>query len=128
MNVKGFAHCGLYVPKLEETVQFYIDVFGAKNLGFFEISSRGCWLQIGEDILEVFQSSDLGTGCFKHIAIACDDVDGLYERALQFGAGAMIAPKDAVLELLEPAKVRLAFVTGINEEQIELFHIYGAND
>ena len=121
--VKGFAHCALYVPRLEETVQFYVDVFGAENMGYFQASSRGCWLRIGADILEIFQSEELGTGCFKHIAIACDDVDALYERALAFGGGALVAPKNAVLELTEPVKARLAFVTGINGEQIELFRI-----
>ena len=126
MNIKGFAHCALYVPKLEETVQFYVDVFSAVNLGYFEASTRGCWLRIGEDILEIFRSEDLGTGCFKHIAIACDDVDALYERALAFGGGELIAPKEAVLELLEPVKVRLAFVTGINGEEIELFCVHEA--
>ena len=124
--VKGFAHCALYVPKLEETVQFYTDVFGAKNLGFFQASTRGCWLQIGTDILEIFQSEQLGTGCFRHIAIACDDVDALYDRALAFGGGSMVEPKDALLELIDPVKARLAFVTGINGEEIELFHIYEA--
>ena len=126
MNIKGFAHCALYVPRLEETAQFYADVFGAVNLGYFEASTRGCWLRIGEDVLEIFQSEELGTGCFKHIAIACDDVDALYERALDFGGGELLAPKDAVLELLEPVKVRLAFVTGINGEEIELFCIHEA--
>lgn len=126
MNIKGFAHCALYVPRLEETVQFYEDVFGAENLGYFEASTRGCWLRIGEDILEIFYSEDLGTGSFKHIAIACDDVDALYERALAFGGGEMIAPKNAVLTLKEPVKARLAFVTGINGEEIELFHIQEA--
>ena len=122
--VKGFAHCALYVPRLEETVQFYIDVFNAENMGYFQVSSRGCWLKIGTDILEVFQSDDLGTGCFKHIAIACDDVDALFDRALAFGGGSLIEPKDTVLELRDPMRVRLAFVTGINGEQIELFHVY----
>lgn len=122
--VKGFAHCALYVPRLEETVQFYVDVFGAENLGYFQASTRGCWLQIGSDILEIFQSEDLGIGCFKHIAIACDDVDALYERALAFGGSALVEPKDAVLELTAPVKARLAFVKGINEEQIELFQVY----
>ena len=121
MNIKGFAHCALYTSRLEETVRFYTEVFGARNLGYFQASTRGCWLQLGEDILEVFESDDLGCGCFKHIAIACDDVDGLYTHALACGAGPVVAPKDAVLALQEPVKARLAFVSGINGEEIELF-------
>lgn len=124
--VKGIAHCALYVPRLEETVRFYMDVFGAKNLGFFQASTRGCWLQLGEDILEIFESAALGDGCFKHIALACEDVDALYSRAIAFGGASLVAPKEALLELNEPVHVRLAFVTGINGEQIELFCVHGA--
>ena len=123
--VKGFAHCALYVPELEKTAQFYMDVFGAKNLGYFQASARGCWLQIGEDILEIFQSEKLGDGCFKHIALTCEDVDAIYDRAIAFGGAPLVAPKEAVLELNQPVSVRLAFVTGINGEQIELFCIHG---
>ena len=124
--VKGFAHCALYVPGLEETVQFYTDVFGAKNLGYFQASTRGCWLQLGEDILEIFESEKLGDGCFKHIALACEDVDALYARAIAFGGASLVEPKEAVLELNEPVHARLAFGSGINGEQIELFCIHGA--
>jgi len=119
--VKGIAHCALYVSRMEETVQYYINVFGAENLGYFQASSRGCWLKLGEDVLEIFHSDDLGTGCFKHIAIACDDVDSLYNRALEYGGTSLVEPKNAVIGLKDPVNVRLAFVTGINGEQIELF-------
>lgn len=126
MNVNGFAHCALYTSRLEETVRFYETVFGAENLGCFQASTRGCWLQLGKDILEVFESGDLGTGCFKHIAIACDDVDAYYQRALDFGGSALVAPKEAVLALKQSVKARLAFVAGINGEEIELFCVHEA--
>lgn len=124
--VKGIAHCALYVSGLEETVRFYEAVFGAENLGFFQASSRGCWLRLGEDILEIFQSENLGTGCFKHIAIACDDVDAMFARAIQYGGAPLVEPKEAVLELNETVKARLAFVTGVSGEQIELFCVHEA--
>ena len=120
MKVKGFAHSALYTSKLEETAAFYSEVFGAENLGFFQASARGCWLKLGTDILEVFQGEDLGTGCFKHIAIACDDVDALFEHAISCGGGAMMQPKNITLALKQPVQARIAFVTGINGEQIEL--------
>ena len=121
MTVKGFAHCALYTPRLEEAVKFYEEVFGARNLGYFQASTRGCWLQLGEDILEIFQSEELGTGCFKHIAIACDDVDGLYAKAIGYGCESLVEPKDAALALTDPVDVRLAFVRGVSGEEIELF-------
>ena len=124
MKVNGFAHCALYTPHLEEAVTFYEEVFGAKNLGFFEASTRGCWLQLGEDILEIFFSEELGTGCFKHIAVACDDVDAFYSRAIAYGCDSLVEPKDATLALTDPVNVRLAFVRGVSGEEIELFCIY----
>ena len=123
MTVQGFAHCALYTPHLEAAVTFYEDVFGAKNLGYFQASTRGCWLQLGEDILEIFFSEELGTGCFKHIAIACDDVDAFYAKAVAYGCESLVEPKNATLALTEPVDVRLAFVRGISGEEIELFHI-----
>ena len=119
--VKGFAHCALYTPNPEQAVRFYEDVFGAEELGDFQASSHGWWLRLGKDILEIFESPELGTGCFKHIAIACEDVDGLYERAIAHGAAPMVAPKDATLALKEPVNARLAFVRGVSGEEIELF-------
>ena len=124
MTVKGFAHCALYTPHLEKAAAFYEEVFGAKNLGYFEASTRGCWLQLGEDILEIFFSEELGTGCFKHIAIACDDVDALYEKAMAYGCESLVEPKDATLALTDPVNVRLAFVRGVSGEEIELFCVY----
>ena len=124
MKVNGFAHCALYTPHLEEAVKFYEEVFGARNLGFFEASTRGCWLKLGEDILEIFFSEELGTGCFKHIAIACDDVDAFYEKAMAYGCESLVEPKNATLALTDPVNVRLAFVRGVSGEEIELFCVY----
>ena len=124
MTVKGFAHCALYTPHLEEAVTFYEEVFGAKNLGYFQASTRGCWLQLGDDILEIFFSEELGTGCFKHIAITCDDVDAFFAKAIAYGCESLVEPKDATLALTDPVNVRLAFVRGVSGEEIELFHIY----
>ena len=119
--IKGIAHIALYTSKFEQTIQFYQDVFETKNLGYFQTDRRGCWLQLGKDILEIFESYDLTEGTFKHIAIACDDVDALYSKALQHGALEHVQPKDIVLSLQEEVHARIAFIKGINHEQIELF-------
>lgn len=119
--VQGFAHAALYTSRLEETVRFYEEVFGGENLGFFTASAAGCWLKLGEGILEIFQGEDLSDGCLKHIALACDDVDALYSRALAHGGREHVPPKEISLALKVPVKARIAFVRGINGEQIELF-------
>lgn len=119
--ITGFAHAALYTTMFEETVEFYEKVFEAGNLGFFETNTRGCWLAIGEDILEIFESEKQGDGSFKHIAIACDDVDALFQKALENGAKAHVYPKDITLDLKQTVNAKIAFIKGLNDEQIELF-------
>lgn len=57
----------------------------------------------------------------KHFAIACNDVDELFHHARHKGATAYVYPKDICLYLHKEVNARIAFVKGINEEQIELF-------
>lgn len=123
-EIKGFAHVALYTSRFEDTIQFYQDVFNAENLGYFETNVKGCWLKIGEDILEIFESSRYGDGSFKHIAIACDNVDELFNKALTKGAEPHVSPKDITLHLNQKTNARIAFIKGINDEQIELFQKY----
>lgn len=119
--VKGFAHIALYTKIFENTIQFYQDVFDAEILGFFETAVRGCWLAIGDDILEIFESGENSDGSFKHIAIACDNTDELFHKALKYGAAPHIYPKDITLNLEKTVNARIAFVKGLSGEQIELF-------
>lgn len=115
------AHVALYTPAFEQTIGFYEEVFGAKNLGLFKIDRRGCWLSLDGDILEVFESPARKDGVWKHIAIACQDVDAVYQKALEHGAKAYVEPKNLSLELEQPLRARIAFVIGPGGEQIELF-------
>lgn len=119
--IKGFAHAALYTDLFEETIRFYENVFDAQNLGNFETDKRGCWLAIGNDILEIFEEDKYCEGGFKHIAIECDNVDGLFDKALSNGASAHVYPKNIALDLKEKVNARIAFIKGINGEQIELF-------
>ena len=119
--VKGFAHIALYTDKFEQIIEFYKDVFEADELGYFETDKRACWLAIGDDILEIFEDCKYEDGSFKHIGIECDNVDELFNKALENGAAPHVYPKDVVLSLSETVNARIAFVKGINSEQIELF-------
>lgn len=116
--IMGLAHVALYTPCLEQTVRFYQEVFQSETVKVFDLPHKGCWLTLGGDLLEVFESEPLGDGLFKHIAIACDDVDGYYRLALSHGATAHMPPKD----ITSPCPARIAFVKGPAGEQIELFH------
>lgn len=116
--IHGLAHVALYTPYLNETIRFYQEVFQAENLGMFDLPHKGCYLSLSGDLLEIFESAPLGDGCFKHIALACDDVDFYYDRALSHGATSHVPPKN----IIHPHPARIAFVKGICGEQIELFN------
>lgn len=119
--IKGFAHVALYTEKFEETISFYENAFDARNLGYIKTTRRGCWLQIGDSYLEIFESEALpAEGAFKHIAIECDSVDTMIEKTISFGATLYQAARDITLDLNIPKKLKIAFIKGVNGEQIEL--------
>ncbi|MCQ2521780.1 MAG: VOC family protein [Lachnospiraceae bacterium] len=117
--IKGFAHVALYTEQFEKTITFYKEAFGAEELGYFTTDRRGAWLGIGDSILEIFESERMPEGSFKHIALSCDNVDETYSKALLHGATKHVEPKNIELSLYEPRSLRIAFVKGINGEQIE---------
>jgi len=118
--INGFAHLGLYTDKFDETIEFYEKAFDAVNLGCFTTDKRGAWLQMGDFILEIFESVAMPEGSFKHVALFCDNVETSCEKAISCGATMHMEPKDIVLGLKEPKALHIAFVKGINGEQIEL--------
>lgn len=117
-------HICLYTNNFSETIKFYKDVFKCYPRGFFKKDGKdACMLYLNEDvILEIFEKDDAyNDGCFHHIAIACDHVDELYEKALECGAISHQEPRDVVLGLEKPISARIAFVIGKANEKIELF-------
>ena len=52
--IKGFAHIALYTTKFKETINFYKEIFDAKEMGYFKTKTDACWLSVGDDILEIF--------------------------------------------------------------------------
>ena len=125
--ISGFSHVGLYTADMESAIRFYTEVFAAENLGCFMTERRSCWLRLGRDVLEVFESQELPDGCFRHIALECDDVDGTFDKALRFGAQPLVLPKEITLKLAQPVSARIAFVRGVCGEQIELFCKHGVS-
>ena len=118
--IKGYAHAALYTDQFEKTIAFYKKAFDGKELGYFETDRRGAWIGLGDSILEIFEGEKLPEGAFKHIALTCDSVDETYAKALSSGAMSHVEPKNIELSLYNPKALRIAFVKGINGEQIEL--------
>lgn len=114
--INGLAHVALYTNKFEETIDFYKRIFEGQEIERFYTDKRGCNMQLGSFIMEIFEvNQTLEDGVFKHIALSCDNVDEIYYKAISEGAEPYVAPKDVDMKMIK----RIAFVKGINKEQIE---------
>ncbi len=127
----GFHHVALRTTDLEKSLAFY------KALGMKEVVRWGegqmeiVMLDIGNgDIIEVFANRGVdypAEGRWQHFAIGVEDVEAAYNLALSVGARSHIAPKIAPLNDAKPAPmaIRVAFVLGPDDEQIEFFKVVG---
>jgi hypothetical protein len=75
-------------------------------------------------IVEIF---DRGTDVdetnprWGHLAVAVDDVQGTYKKAIEFGAKPSIEPTKVTIPSEPPLPVEIAFVYGVGGEYLELF-------
>lgn len=118
-------HISIYTNNFNETIKFYKDVFKCYPKGFFKKDGKdACMLYLNNDVIfEIFEKDETyAEGSIAHIAIACENVDELYEKALACGATPYQEPKDVVLGLEKPIFARIAFIMGKANEKIELFN------
>lgn len=126
-----FHHIALRAKDYDASMRFYRDALGMTCKGEWgSKGERGSMLLIGnggiielyeggtEDLPEDFETRN---GCFFHLAIAVDDVDAAYRKALDAGAKEKIAPTDNVIGSVPPMPIRMAFVYGLDGELIEFF-------
>ena len=82
------------------------------------------YMEDGNIVLFAGGSGETPYGRYFHIAVKCDNCDEAYAVALAAGARSKIAPKDVDIPS-QPSvyPVRIAFVFGPNDEEIELFEV-----
>jgi glyoxylase I family protein len=128
----GFDHVGLSVADLEAAEVFYTNAFGFERQLAFELSPhpiRGVMLtHPGGYRLELFEHSASVPGLraatpieahatrgYNHFALRSDDIDRLWEQALEAGASAIMAPAASP----EPG-IRFAFLADPEGNLVEL--------
>jgi len=128
----GFDHVGLSVADLEAAEAFYTNTFGFARQLAFELSPhpiRGVMLtHPGGFRLELFEHSASVPGLqattpieahatrgYNHFALRSADIVGLWERAIEAGASAVMPPADSP----EPG-VRFAFLADPEGNLLEL--------
>jgi len=96
---------------MEESLRFYIDVFGMERLPSPDFSQHVEWLRLGEQQLHLFLRETPAPE-FHHIALDVDDFEAAYLKAQElglldedaFGAGVRELPDGAVqMYIRDPA-------------------------
>lgn len=127
MTVKGLHHVSIRVKDFDATVDFYTHGFGFKSVVSWTMNdgARAIMLDTGNGtFLEVFSGGPevpQPAGLFAHIALASEDCQADFQRAVEAGAGVDRAPMEVTIPSDPPTKVRIAFVKGLDGELIEFF-------
>lgn len=135
----GIHHVGLRVMNFETSIKFYTEVLGLKILIDCphpwepDTVDHICFLDTGDgNCIEIFtggkqdsvEFDQYRAGTYFHLALRSNKVDAVVERARKACANIIVEPLDVRLEAYngDVKLARVAFITGPDGEQIELFH------
>lgn len=84
MRATGFNHVSVHARDLEESVRFYVEVFGMERIPTYTFAFPVQYLRLGDLQLHLFQR-DSDAPAFHHIGIDVDDFEEAYRRAKALG-------------------------------------------
>jgi lactoylglutathione lyase len=84
MRAAGLNHVSVVAHDLEESVRFYVDLFGLEPLPTPDFGFPVQWLRAGALQVHLFERPD-DPPTYAHFAFEVDDVVALYERARELG-------------------------------------------
>jgi catechol 2,3-dioxygenase-like lactoylglutathione lyase family enzyme len=126
MQVKGIDHVNIIADDLETTKAFYGELLGfrAEELPGAPPGFRGCWLVdgSGRPSIHVMAYNDTrhaalergsGTGLIDHVALACDDFEGMVRRCEEMGVEHQVNDRKF-------GSLRQVFVTDPSNIRLEL--------
>jgi catechol 2,3-dioxygenase-like lactoylglutathione lyase family enzyme len=77
-------HVSIHATDMEESLRFYVEVFGMERLPSPNFSQHVEWLQLGDQQLHLFKR-DTPAPDFHHIALDVDDFEAAYLKARELG-------------------------------------------
>lgn len=128
-----FHHISMNVKNYDECLNFYLQLgmniyseweWEADGYGYIK-GDRSCFLDVGNGpCLELHEvrSENLDRGLVEHFCFHVDNVDAVYNKAIELGATPLYEPFDQQL-MCRPKPVmhsRVAHVYGLAGEQIEI--------
>jgi lactoylglutathione lyase len=77
-------HVSIHVDDLEESVRFYVEMFGMERLPSPNFDMPVEWLRLGDQQLHLFRR-DTPAPQFHHLAFDVDDFEAVYQKAQELG-------------------------------------------
>jgi lactoylglutathione lyase len=77
-------HVSIHASDMEESLRFYVDVFGMERLPSPNFAQHVEWLRLGEQQLHLFHRETPAPE-FHHIALDVDDFEAAYLKAKELG-------------------------------------------
>ena len=110
MRATRFNHVSVHADDLEESVRFYVEIFGMERVPAPNFGDPVAWLRLGEQQLHLFQRATPAPD-FHHIGLDVDDFEAVYDRVRELDildrrswSGPRVLPDGAVqLYLRDPA-------------------------
>jgi catechol 2,3-dioxygenase-like lactoylglutathione lyase family enzyme len=123
----GIHHVALKASDFDASVKFYCELLGfIPVLAWGEADGRGIMLDTGRgDCIEIFAGGvpgDRPEGAWLHLALKCEDVDGVLQKIRSAGRPVIMEPTDITIASATPLDIRIAFFRGPDGEILELFH------
>jgi catechol 2,3-dioxygenase-like lactoylglutathione lyase family enzyme len=85
VRATGFNHVSIHADDLEESVRFYVEVFGMEKIPTYNFAFPVQYLRLGDLQLHLFER-DTEAAAYHHIGINVDDFEAAYQRARDLGA------------------------------------------
>jgi lactoylglutathione lyase len=84
VRATGLNHVSISARDLEESVRFYVEVFGMEPIPTYDFAFPVQYLRLGDLQLHLFER-DTDAPAYHHIGINVDDFEGAYLRSKKLG-------------------------------------------
>jgi YD repeat-containing protein len=84
MRATGFNHASVHARNLEQSVRFYVELFGMEPIPTYNFAFPVQYLRLGNLQLHIFER-DSEAPPFHHLAFNVDDFEEAYMRAKELG-------------------------------------------
>ena len=84
MTATGLNHVSVRAIDLEESVRFYVDVFGMERIPSPDFERPVEWLRLGDQQFHLFRD-DAPAPKYHHLGIDVDDFESVFKKASELG-------------------------------------------